>query len=178
MPDENPLMEMDDKALIKHIADQAEINARRILITERTAKQLIPMWHVVTPKINMIIGTPWRDDDDKGAATFYIRKLLKDDRAKAYCVTSEAWMARYGQGEIDAETEQWPKVRPIDRPNRMECVTIFACTRSEQIMRVLEMIRDRAGKLIDLKVNPLPGMEGSEEAGKLGGVMPTLFEDR
>lgn len=176
MPDENPLFKMDDDALIKYLCDKAEIHARNILIA-RGEMDLATFWHLVTPNQNFLVATPWRDDAEKDAAVDFIRATLKSDKAKAYCFTSEAWLARYEKGEIDQDSEQWPSVRPSNRPDRMEVVAIFASTRSKQFMRTLEMIRDPGGKVIDLKALERPYLEDAEEGAEIGGTMPSLFDD-
>lgn len=176
MPEENPLYKLDDEALIKYLADQAEIHARRVLITEGT-DSLMTFWHLVSENQNFIIATPWRDNDEKSIALDFIRTQLKCEKAKAYSTTSEAWLSSYQKGEYDPTGEEPPSVRPIHRPNRIEVVVIFAATKSKRLMRTLEMLRDPSGKLIDLKLMDRPGTEGAEEPGDIRGSMPSLFDD-
>lgn len=174
MPETNPLYDMDDEALIEYLTAKAETHARNILI-QRGQKEMVAFWHLVSAHDNFIIATPWKNDKEKDLEVRFIRSKLKSDNAKAYCFTCEAWMARYDKGEVPAN-EQWPAIRPSQSPRRIEVVAIFAATRSKQLMRVLEMIRDPQGKLFDLRLSPGLGMNDGEEQGKLGGTMPSLFE--
>lgn len=171
MTDENPLFKMSDDELLAELANKAEIHAREILVKEQHA-EMVPLWHVVTKAQNMIIGTPWRDDDQKALCQGYIRNLLKTEGGRAYCMTSEAWMAKYAENEIDIESAKWPAIRPIDRKDRMEVVTIFATTRSKQLMRTFETIRDKDGKITDLKLEI-----SNEKPDAIRGAMPSLFDD-
>ena len=171
MPEENPLFNLDDDALLKKLADLAELHARNILITE-VEPDLEPFFHIVTPETNMLVVVPWENNQEKNIVVSVMRHALRERRAKAYCFTSECWLARYDKGDAPIDDFQRPKVMPKDHPNRIECVCIFASTHSKQAMRVLEMIRDPSGRIVDLKPNEHPA--GEE---KFTGTFPGLFED-
>lgn len=165
---------MKDEELIDKLIKTGEEHARRVFLKAKHS-DLAPMWHLVdAQEKGFIYATPWTSEPEKEAVYAFMRKELKEKRIRAYSFIAEAWVARYEKDEV-GEAEERPKVMPSKRPNRIEVVTLFACTRSKQRMVALEMKRKK-GKVVDLvAINPF--INAAElGAETYGGSVPSLFD--
>lgn len=77
------------------------------------------------------VQLPWRDNKEKHAVSYAIKKTLEAFGADRYAVITEAWY--YSQNAKSADSA-WDSFRnnppPSEHPDRKECVTIFVYDRS------------------------------------------------
>lgn len=164
-----------DHELLAALIEQGVSYVHDILLVKKD-KSLMPIWHLQSPEGAMVIGTPWKGDEEKTAMTAYVREQIKKSNATAYSFISEAWVSAYTSEEIqgrDLEAEG-PAERPAKRANRVEAVVIFASTRSGQRMTNLRIVRDANEEIVDLP--PFDPAEGKQGAEKFGGVFPSMLD--
>jgi hypothetical protein len=70
----------------------AHTHAKHIII--KCNQQLMPSWLVIDARNKgHVIGTPWKDDDEKQIMIAEVRLFMQDHGARAYSFITEVWMA-------------------------------------------------------------------------------------
>jgi hypothetical protein len=141
---------------INELLDAGAEHARQILVGKEGA-EMVPTWHIQTPKgePDIIAATPWGDDDDKAMVVSLMRFMLKEKKAESYSFMSEAWVATE---DVNHPTGLMPR----DREDRREVVIINAYDRLGMgTMRVYEIKRGPDGIVTELVMDPpLDGFSG------------------
>jgi hypothetical protein len=125
--------------------------------------ELIPSWLLDAPKGVIVVGTPWDSDSDKDLAAFFMRQMLKRERATGYSFMSEAWVTTQAIDE--------PYIQPRLSDKRREVVIVSACTRKASRVQVYEMIRGPDAVVTELKPEP------RNDEGWFSGRLHNLFAD-
>jgi hypothetical protein len=96
--------------------------------------EVLPMWHAVAGNgDNILIATPWCNDDEKDAAMHALRALFASHQVKRYAFMVEAWMVVVDHGNIDGvRTEGLP--RPSEHPDRREMLRVTVEDRSGEML--------------------------------------------
>lgn len=145
------------------LTEMALDHAKTCLIGQPGA-QMVPCWLIEGDKRTSIVATPFDGDRSKDFAAFMIRKMLKEENARAYSYVSEAWIA--------TEDLKHPiGLAPRERENRREIVIITVADRKTSRMRIWEIIRGADGTVVELKADPV----GDED--RFGGRFFNLFGD-
>jgi hypothetical protein len=151
------------------LMEMGEAHIRNILLIVKM-KQMIPTFAILKRGYELeLVGTPWGSDKEKHLAQLMVRLMLKRDKAVAYSFLSEGWLSRVAQKDVGK-----PRVRPINDPNRIEVVTLTASHREGgRMLKSWEMIRNRKGELVDLKLIDEFDDQGED---RIAGDMPSLFD--
>lgn len=82
--------------------------------------------------------------------------VLREARADGYVIIAEAWFAQGAREDIDNGP------LPSQRPDRQECLTIYAEMRGESRLKRWLLLRGEAGKVVGLSElsDPSPGWTG------------------
>ena len=134
------------------LLDQAESNARRILVGTR--EELMPVWVILNEEDEATIaGTPWHNDDEKIVLMAAMQEEMRKMGATAYVVTIEYWftdMPFAYTSKIDPMNFR-PLVMPRNDPKRREGIVFQACNKAESRIRTCEILRDKKGRCAELK---------------------------
>ncbi len=126
-------------------------HARHILL-ERRERQLMPSYVLIgADGLGHVVGTGWRNDDEKIAAIAQVRDLAREYRAVALSFVTEAWVTDTLH-QPDALT-----MRPSEHPQRHEVVHAFATDKNHTQMAQWQIVRDRpGGNIIALVEDKIP----------------------
>lgn len=122
-------------------------HAHRVLLISGE-KELMPMYHLCPAEgPDLVIGTPWRDEQEKLFTLQVIRAKARELKATALGFVGEVWMTKYeGAAARNIDVNNVP--RPSQHPNRIECVMAMVTDGHETKTRSWEIVRDRPGGTI------------------------------
>jgi hypothetical protein len=107
-----------------------------------------------------------------------MRLICIAERAEAIAMIGEAWTARAKRGEEHLPASHI--VPPSEREDRIEVVMVSMTWREDgerrTVMRVGEIVRDAAGKAVELKAEPVSGA-ADEFAGPATEILPERMPD-
>jgi hypothetical protein len=111
----------------------------------RETGEVLPMWHAVAGNgDNVLIATPWSNDDEKDAAMGALRMLFAKHQVKRYAFVCEAWVVVAKGNNLDAAMAE---PRPSEHPDRREVLRIQVEDRSgEQLSGSYFILRPEHGK--------------------------------
>jgi hypothetical protein len=116
------------------------------------------MWHAVRDNDeNVLIATPWSNDEEKQATVDALRHLFRAHHVKRFAFMVEAWVRQA------ASMEDINSCPPSEHPDRREVLMITAEDRDgSQIMGFYYILRPEHGpaKLSPLHVQPFDGTAG------------------
>lgn len=136
-------------------------HARTILLQQKK-ESLTPLWDIRTADGSAyIFGTP-DYSDYRNETLSYIAGQLRAHHAQAFMFISEAWAATLHPHSAN--------LLPSEREDRTEVVAIFARSRAEHRMLLLDIVRDASGKIVDL-----PNHRDIRDFKSLDGAIPDLF---
>lgn len=148
---------------IDEMLDHALEHARTVLVGQPGA-EMIPTWLIQAKDQSTVVGTPWRNDQEKELCIFALRQMLKRDKAESYSFISEAWCA--------SEDVKHPiGLQPRDREDRKEVVIMNAFDRQGGKMRIYDIQRDGKGVVSDIVAGPDTHLDRFE------GRLYNLFKD-
>lgn len=156
--------EQATQEVLEGLIQLAYAHAKQTILEK--GEELPPIWSIWNKQGELeIIATPWRDDTEKQAARIYMGKKMREFGCILYSFVNEAWFA-------DAPPNWRPgdelSVRPVDNPKRREAViAIAAAITGGKLSHSWEIVRDPAGKAIDLVRQP--------EAEAAGGWISSMF---
>jgi len=144
---------------LETLLDLAGAHARLALV-EIKMRSLMPTWLLFNQTgAPMIVGTPWKDDEDK----MRIRKLMRAHMRKlgvvAYSFVCEAWTAQVEAHEFDLQEMALydENRRPHRRADREEVVMACACDQERILWRQWRIVRAPTTEIIvDLKLKEFP----------------------
>jgi hypothetical protein len=143
---------MMKKELLTKLADMAGEHAKRVLV-DLGHQSLMPQWVLVDAKGARIIGTPWRDDQEKEQMIERMRKEMRKRKVTAYSLVVEAWAAVAPPGWKEGE----PRMPNWQRPDRREVVVAFATDGKEIAWRQWIIKRDWQDHVRTLEPMPFKG---------------------
>jgi hypothetical protein len=116
-------------------------------LLERRNKELIAMYHLITPDgKSAVLQCPWNGDFEKDLMISMIKSKARELNAIAAMYIAEAWAL-----SVPKEQDNPDLLRPSLHPDRVEIVQIVAFDGSEIIAKSLTMIRDKiTGRLTRL----------------------------
>ena len=104
---------------LEELFQLARNNAARIF---REEGEIVPIWHAVTPEgPDMLIATPWQNDDEKEVAVEFLRDKFREQHVQMYAFVVEAWVV-----EKSEEGNLLHGPRPSEHPDRREILRITA----------------------------------------------------
>jgi hypothetical protein len=133
------------------LAEVGGDHARNVLI--RLRQPIMPQWVMVNDAGHVnVVGTPWRDDEEKMIVGRGLRKFMREHRIKAYSVVVEAWaaMAPKGWKPGDPHQPNWMN------PERREVVIAMATDGKAIEWRQWAVQRDYEDKVRALEPMALP----------------------
>lgn len=158
---------MSPKPDLNTLLDAGEKHARRVLLLDGNP-ELLPMFHLVTPKEDegdIVMACMWRDDTEKQMIVGTVRAKSHEVGAVAVMFIGEAWMLMVDNPgktpwHMDRALEQAGP--PSEHPNRVEIVALTVTDGKESRGRTLQIVRDKpGGKIISLVRQPdLAGVDG------------------
>src|SRR5215469_10501172 len=77
----------------------------------QTTDQLVPVWLIIGPGGGQIVGSPWRDNDEKVAAVVAVAVLAREARAMIVVGITDAWVSTADSRE--ALTDTLPSKDPM-----------------------------------------------------------------
>lgn len=172
-PDEKPA-----EPLIEMMMRWAFQHAERILVKHSGEhKDLVPIFAVMGADNKLeLIATPWSNDHEKRIAQLLVRAKIKLENAKAYSFISEAWMLAVDKKEYP-NAEEYDGVKPSQSERRVEVVAAVAVAKTDtgldKRMATWEIVRNRSGRIVELKQMGEPYVAKDN----VGGVMPSLMDD-
>jgi hypothetical protein len=134
---------------LKNLADLAEAHARTVMIEFQM--DLMPAWLLVDKhgKVH-ILGTPWQNNHGKAVAEAKVKAFMREHEIVKYSFVVEAWEAKALPG---TDLEEIPEEQlPRNRADRIEVVVACATDNARAEWRTWRTIRNRKGKVIDLKL--------------------------
>jgi hypothetical protein len=141
---------------LQELFDLVAENAARVF---HESGEVSPMWHAVNGKDeNVVIATPWRDDNEKDAVVCELRHYFRAHRVKRFAFIVEAWIV---QARTEREVREGPL--PSKHPDRREVLMITAEDRDgTQIMGMYYILRPEHGpaRLSPLEVKPFDATVG------------------
>ena len=146
-------------------------------IQERIGEKddMMPVWHIMYQDgHSIVIGTPWGNQREKIAVFKAMRQSLRATNAVAYCVTIEAWLAseKLREGETLADFEKRSdRVRPSQRPDRIEVLMAFASDGTEKRSRAWNIHRDIRGRIASLSER-----NDFAETTAFDGMVPSMLD--
>jgi hypothetical protein len=142
----------------------AHAHARRMLIDEKHPS-LMPTFAVLEKDESMsIFGCPWTNDIEKRMTLMLIGSTMRSTGALAYCALAEAWMTI-----VDSRV---PFLPPSKSDRRIEVISAMAASRTDKVMQLWEIKRDKKGQIVDLQQ-----IEGETMRGQVGGEFATLLDE-
>jgi hypothetical protein len=136
-----------------------ERHARRVLLKD-AADQMMPFYHLVTPeKQDVVLACEWDSLDEKLAAMAIAKHTAHDLHATAALFVTEAWVVKRKLDGVP--NTEWHRRRfkemlqdntpPMEHPDRIEVVAMFATDGKDTRSIILQTIRDKpGGKIIAL----------------------------
>jgi hypothetical protein len=163
MPLEREMMTLED--MVKLAEDQA----RRVMIG--TKRELTPMWLLVTAKGDVeVFATPWGNNREKRLVIETMRDVMREKRATAYSMLTEAWMLRV-QG-VGITEENYTGPMPSESPDRQECIVVMAANRDgEHRYQTMETVRAADGTCAEFR-------SVSKPEDQFTGIFDNLLDDR
>ena len=112
---------------------------------------LTPAWLLITAKGDIeIFMTPWGNDREKHLVIETMRDIMREKRATAYSMLTEAWMACATPEET--KSGDYSGLPPSQRADRQECVVMMAADKAgDSRYQSLETVREAEGKCIELR---------------------------
>jgi hypothetical protein len=154
---------------LEHMIKLAEDQARRVLIGTR--EELTPMWLVHSQGKLEVIATPWEDSEQKRMTVELMRVMMREQRATAYSLLTEAWYSVVSAEEAGKEYTGPP---PSERADRKEAVIAMAASRDgTHVYRHWEIVRDFQGRTRELR-----RLDGPEDRISSGIFDNLLADDR
>jgi hypothetical protein len=150
------------------LVDQALDQAKRTLIGSSTG-QLLPTFLIqFKDRPPAVIAAPWSSERDKAATCAAMRRALKLYRPSVvnYSFVSEAWVATQDHSPRAGD------LLPSQRETRKECVIVTAADKAGARLKAWEIIRDGAGRVVELKAEKAAG-----NADRFEGRLFNLLED-
>jgi hypothetical protein len=128
------------KPMIEELLNLAHHQAEMVILTLK--QDLMPTWLLISRSNKIfIVGTPWRDDEEKALAQQAMRKKMRESHITAYSFITEAWTAQ-APPDWDPKTLLPEDQRPMNRSDRREVVVAMASDGQETGWRVWEIKRD------------------------------------
>jgi hypothetical protein len=133
---------------LKNLVNLAEAHARTIMIEFQM--DLVPAWLLVDKHDQVhILGTPWQNNHEKAVAEAKVKAFMRKHEIIKYSFVVEAWEAEALSG---TDLEEIPEEqRPRNRADRIETVIACATDNAKAEWRMWRTIRNRKGKVINLK---------------------------
>lgn len=145
-----------DKKYLETLVKLGYNQAERVILQAK--KPLCPTWVMIDADKNIyLMATPWKDEIEKMIYEQIIRISLREKKAVAYSVVTEAWMSSYKDGR------EYKGVQPRHDPNRIETVVIFATDGTQRIMKNWLLKRDHLEQPLKLE-EMKPAEEGQAES--------------
>jgi hypothetical protein len=143
-----PVYDLDD--MLQLAADYAEE-----ILLKRHRKSLVPVWLMISRKgKSFIISAGWKNDKEKYAAEYALRKTMRKWDIVAYSMVTEAWLSVRTPVE-GFENLTWPNMRPSQDPARKEVVMALATNGKERRWRQWGIVRDYNERIIKLEPQEL-----------------------
>lgn len=130
-------------------------HARHVLVEMKQA-DLMPTFLMIADGENILMPTPWRDEDEKRIMLLAARSIMKERGVTRYSMVSEAWTATQPEGWKPG-MPQGPL--PADRPDRKEIVLAIAADKANTKSRTWDIVRGESGGVVDLRLDK-SGLEG------------------
>jgi hypothetical protein len=111
---------MSSEEMLSTMLELAGEHAKYVLVD--LGLSLMPQWVLVDAGGAHVIGTPWRDDQEKEFMTERLRDDMRKRKVLAYSLVIEAWAATAPPGWKEGE----PRMPNWKRPDRREMVIAFA----------------------------------------------------
>lgn len=131
--------------------------------------EVMAMWHAVAGNgENVIIATPWRNDDQKDATIRALRQVFAAKQVKRFAFVCEAWMATAdpSQGRTAAT---YSGVMPSKHPDRREVLMIRAEDRDGSMLAgMYYILRPECGPA---KLSPLKMQDYDQTSGRMVGML-------
>lgn len=134
-------LERSSKAILNHYVETAK---DRFL----TEGKLIPVAIFRSEERELVFhcGPMMNSEEDKDKLAAVLRQIARQREAVGFFFTAEAWMASY-----EKDTPEDSRVRPVERPDRMECLITSAQYKGERsVMRILQIVRNHKGDVMHL----------------------------
>jgi hypothetical protein len=129
--------------------------------------EVLSMFVAVSGREMHLIVTPFRDEEEKVAMLWTLRKAFKDFGVTHYAMVSEAWAAL-----VDPKLEpRWTELPPSKRNNRQEMVTVLVADKTGIIGSAERMIE----RPFDGSKPRLVPMDETFDAAMSGGRMGALL---
>ena len=149
---------MTKKALtLTDLFHVAAKNAARMFETSDD-HEVLPMWHVVAGNgDNILVATPWSDDDEKDNALDAMRVIFRKHHAKRFAFITEAWIRQA------ASLEDASNGRVSEHEDRREVLMVSAEDRDGRaLMGWFYILRPEHGppKLSEFHTQPFNGQVG------------------
>jgi len=129
--------------------------------------EVLPMWHAVPAQgQDLVIATPWSDDDEKEATAQAIRQIFDRAQVKRFAFISEAWVASMRPG---TSLEEANHTRASQHPDRREVLMINAEDRwGNAISGCFYILRPEHGPA---KLSPLQMSDYDTTKGRFAGML-------
>jgi hypothetical protein len=129
---------------LDQLLDILEGHAHQMLLTLRHP-ELTPLYHICAPEgPDLVIGCPWRDEQEKLIALQLIREKARELHATAIGFISEVWFKRINDPLVDLDKVE----RPSQSADREEGVLAVVTDGHETKSRAWQIVRDRPGGAI------------------------------
>jgi hypothetical protein len=127
---------------LDQMLELGEIQAREILIGKPKAS-LSRCFLIESPMETMMVITPWNGDEERESALTLLRFIMKEQKATAYSVVTEAW--------VSMENVKKPTgLKPSDREDKKEVVIVMAIDKLNKKLAEFDIVRDNQGTVTDL----------------------------
>ena len=113
---------------LRQLFELAQTNAKRVFAEDGS---IVPIWHAVPENADadqLLICSPWCNDDEKDMAVEAIRDMFKLHRVQRYVFVVEAWTVTGTSLKVVNEA------RPSEHPDRREVVRITAEDRDGSVL--------------------------------------------
>lgn len=158
---------MEDKRMLTldELLKMLGTHAHRLLLEEQET-ELMPIYHIVGDD-QMVIGCPWRNDEEKLAILAEIKKVAHEHNATMIGFLCEMWMLRVGP-DVDLTTVD----SPSQSPERIEAVLAIATDGMETKVKTWLTIRNKPGGTI-LSLEPQEEGPADKFTGRMiDGLLP------
>lgn len=112
------------------------------------------------------VTTPFQNESDKLEALIVLRAMMRQLGVIQYSFLSEAWAAAENHTSARAQD-----IRPSERSDRIEVVVATASDGVVTTIKLWGIVRNEAGKVIDLKSDPLLGRGALDGCGYLATLL-------
>lgn len=148
----------------------ASFHATAQMIAAQKPKELTPIFLGVTAAgQDIIIASPWGDEQEKFASLKAVKQLFVDHKVVAYAQVSEIWQSPTLIAEAQANHGRITR-QPSEMDDREERVMLVGCNGLKSCVRLYFIDRDGEGNITGLRLES--EHNDIQLTGRMTGLLP------